>query len=291
MVIVFAIALSCAKREQGEYNKATYASDKKLIEFEAKELLRADAQTKVTEVTTANLTSIYVTATKGTPGTSGESVAFASVNFSKEQTGGLFRADKMWPEINPKYHFFGSSVAMSFSNGTCTISATNDRDIVCSYQETPVYGEVNTLVFTHIFARIGTVTFSAPTGYTLSGVTTKLTPKVSGVYNIRTGNGYTDGTGWSSLVAGSETTLSSSNNNLYLVPGDYTLTVAYTLSRKGTTGVVEWTKTYTKSATVSIEAGATNNLSGTVPKGEASEIQLSVTLSGWEEQNHQPEFK
>lgn len=285
--LTLAAALSCVK-EEGAVRGC--ASEDGLIRFSAQELIHVSSETKAVETTTANLTSVYVTATNGTPGTGGEKTAFVSTLFTKD-AGGSFRANEWWPKENPSYHFYGSSAPMSFTGGACTVTATNDKDVVCAFLETPAYGKVNTLELAHVFARIGTVSFSAPRGYTLSDVTTRITPRVGGAYNIRTGNGHTDGTGWSSVQTGQQTAISAANNGLYLVPGDYTLSVSYTLSRAGVTGATEWTKSYTRNATVSLQGGATNNLVGTVSGGDASEIQLTITLSQWETEDHTPEFK
>ncbi len=250
------------------------------IVFTAGELFTAE--TKASEVTTANLTSFYVTATRGAVGSS-ETETFTSATFTGTP-GGTFSGGKWWPASNPSFHFYGSNIGMSFDSNACTVSASNGTDVVCAYLANPSYGVKNALTFAHIFARIGTCTVNAPSGFSISGTSVKITPKVSGTYNIRTGNGYTDGTGWSGTASGSETTLPSSNNNLYLVPGSYTLSVTYTLS-KG-----DWMHQFTKNATVSVISGSVNNISMTVPSEVVNEIVISVSLSSWGTQNLTPDF-
>ena len=202
---------------------------------------------------------------------------FTSTNFTGT-SGGTFSGGKYWTRTEPSggYHFYASNIGNSFSSNNCTVSASTDTDVVCAYIASAAFKGSNTLTFNHIFARIGTVSVTAASTYTVSGVTVKITPKTSGTYNIRTGNGYSDGTGWVSAYNGSETTLSlSSNNALYLIPGTYYLTVTYTLT-KG-----DWTHEYTKTATVSLQAGVTNNISMTTPTGSAVEIIATVSLSAW----------
>ncbi len=252
------------------------------ILFSVADHFESFVETKATEVTTANLTSIYVTATRGTVGSS-ETATFSSVNFTGI-SGGTFSGGKYWPSSNPVYHFYGSNIGTSFASNACTVAASTATDVVCAYMESPTYLTKNTLTFSHIFARIGTVTVNAASGYTISGVTVKITPKVSGTYNIRTGNGKTDGTGWSSVSNGSETTLSSSNNSLYLIPGTYSLKVSYTLS-KG-----DYSESFSKTATVSLSAGVTNNISCTTPTGNAQQIIVSVSLNAWGSEGHNPTF-
>lgn len=253
------------------------------IQFSIVDGFEAIVETKATEVTTANLTSIYVTATRGTVGSS-ETATFTSTYFTGT-SGGTFSGGKYWPGTDPSYHFYGSNISQTFSANSCTVNASSATDVVCAYLESPTYLAKNLLTFKHIFARVGTVTISPATGYDVSGVVVKITPKTGGTYNIRTGNGQTDGTGWSSLTTGTETTLVSSNNNLYLVPGDYSLSITYTLT-KG-----DWTKEYTKNATVSLSAGSTNNISATTPDGAAQEIVLSVSLTAWGTENFTPTFE
>ena len=72
---------------------------------------------------------------------------------------------------------------------------------------------------------------------------------------------------------------------MYLVPGSYTLTVSYTLT-KG-----DWTQNFTKSASVTLVGGKINNISGTASGGNASEISLSVSLTPWGSNNITADFK
>lgn len=225
-----------------------------------------ELETKAAEVTTANLTSIYVTATRGTVGES-ETATFTSANFTGT-AGGDFNGGKYWPSTNPTYHFYSSNVSHSFSSNSCTVAANTETDVVCAYLESPSYLTKNTLTFNHIFGRVGTMTVNPTPGYSISAVTVYITPRTSGTYNLRTG-------AWSSVSDGAQTTLGTSNNNLYLVPGDYTLTISYTLT-KG-----EFVKSYTHNATVNLSAGVTNNITATTFPDEAEQIIVSVSVAEW----------
>lgn len=242
----------------------------------------ARVETKATEVTTANLTEFYVTATTGTIG-SDETAAFSSVSFTGTP-GGAYTGGKYWPSIDPGYHFFASSLPMTFSAGACTVAATTANDVVCSYIESPTYKGNNTLSFSHILGRIGTLSVSPSEGYTLSSLTVRVTPKVSGTYDLRTGAGHYDGTGWSGVAEGTETTLSASDNQLYVIPGEYELTFDYTLT-KG-----DYVEAFSKIATISVLSGVTNNISCTLPSGRAQGITVFVSLSSWNIEYHMPDF-
>ena len=98
-----------------------------------------------------------------------------------------------------------------------------------------------------------------------------------GTYNLRTG-------AWSGLSAASDracasfsgsTSSQSSSNDIWLVPGTYTISVSYTLT-KG-----EYVVPFTKTGNVTLVAGKTNNISTTAVGGSASEIVFSVSLTPW----------
>ena len=237
-----------------------------------------DVSTKATDVVTSSLSSIYVSATTGTVGTS-ESAFWTSVNFTKGEDD-VFRADKWWPLNDPGLHFYSSNIPVVFGATGSYVSATTDTDVVCAYLPTPTFNVPNVLTFNHVFAQIGTVAFSAPSPYSISDVSVSITPRVSGNYNIYAGYGQTDGTGWSSMSNGSEVSLSLSGSNaLYLIPGDYTLTVSYRLT------VGDYTDTFTKNASVSLVGGNVNNITATVPNGNAESIIISTTLTAWSDNN------
>ena len=117
----------------------------------------------------------------------------------------------------------------------------------------------------------------APSGYTITNVSLALSAPVSGSYNLRTG-------AW---IAGSAIaqSLHAGSNDVYVVPGTYTLTVNYTLS-KG-----DYTERFSKSGSVTLEKGKINKISTTVPEGSATEIQFSVTIDPWTEIELTPELQ
>lgn len=225
-----------------------------------------------------SLSSFNVLCVTGTAGSSESSVFNVSFTGPTNYTGG-----KYWPSTNPSYKFYASNASMTSAAGGPTISASNGTDIVCATCLSPTYNESNALTFEHIFARVGSCNISAPTdGCSVSNLTVKITPKTSGTYSLYTGKGKTDGTGWSSTSNGSVVTLASStgsttDNQLYLVPGSYTLDIAYTLTQG------DFTKSYTKHSTVSLVGGKVNNLTATLPGAgsDLSPITFTVTVNPW----------
>lgn len=266
-------AASCTKVQDA-------VRDDGLIVFTVNPSFDASVDTKASTVTAAELGSINVTATKGTPGSS-ETAVFSSALFTRD-SGGDYYGGKWWPSTDQGYHFYACNggVTQSFGSNACTVVASTDTDVVCAYLPTVMWRQKAALTFNHIFAQVGTVSVSAPSPYTISAVSASITPKVSGTYDLRVGAGSTDGTGWSSTVSGSVTPLSlSSSNYLYLVPGTYPVTFTYTLT------VGDYTDTFTKDAEVSFVAGKVNNITATVPQGNAQSIVISTSLTPWTDNN------
>ena len=104
---------------------------------------------------------------------------------------------------------------------------------------------------------------------------------------MRLGAGQTNGTGWSSPDIGTETTICSLSsalepsasythpNDVWLVPGSYTLTAEWTATKD------DYTETFTgKHATVNLTAGKINSISASIV-GDATELVLGVSLTPW----------
>ncbi len=238
--------------------------------------------TKASVVNDSNLTSIYVAATTGSAGS--ESSAWSSYQFNRDGEG-VFSGvgdGKMWPSSNPGYHFYASNVALSFAAGGMTVSAATSTDVVCAYLPDPVYKAANTLTFEHIFARIGSVTVSAESGYAVSGVSIRIVPKTAGTYNLRTGE-------WTGLTAGSSTEIANAtpgtkSNDLYLVPGAYEVLATWTAA-KG-----DYSQTFTDMPVdVFLEAGKVSALSIELG-GLATEIKFRTVVLPWDTETQMMAF-
>lgn len=217
-----------------------------------------------------------------------------NAHFVYESTPAKYEADKWWPNSDAGYKFyavFPHTYTMTFAASGPTISVTDansdndaDADILCAFMSAPTYKTANTMSFEHIFARLNTVTVSMVSPYTISNMSIMITPKIGGTYNIKTGAGQTDGTGWSSPVSGVATNIATAafsegtsvtNNNIYLVPGTYTLTATWTATKDN------YTQTFTgKNVDVSLVAGKTNNITASLT-GDGTEIQFNVSVTAW----------
>lgn len=244
-----------------------------------------DTATKASTGTSvvSSLSSFYVSATTGTLGS--ESEKWTSVSFSGST---LYSGGKYWPHTDEGYHFYASNNPMVFASTSPTVAAINTKDVVCAYLPNPVYKEPNTLTFEHIFARVGNVSLSAMPSYTITNVSVTIVPKVSGTYNVRTGAGWTNGTGWSGTSNGSSVTIAAScpgtqENDVWLVPGEYTLLATWTASKdwNETTGAYDYIRTFTNiPANVNLVAGKVNAITATLG-GSAKEIEFIVIIKPW----------
>lgn len=216
-------------------------------------------KTKATEV--SSLSSVYWEAKQS--GTVKHAVAAYSV------TEGTVNTGKYWP-LDATFDYMVSNVAFYTSTGV--ISASNDTDIVVG-TASGVTSNSCTVTLNHIFARTATLTLNTQTGYDLSDVSWKIKSKGD---DTGTAGTYTIGSGWGAAASAALTEQAfTSSSDLYLIPGSYTVTVSYKLT-KG-----DYQETFTKSADVTLIAGKKNSITGTAVGGNATEIMFNVSVSPW----------
>ena len=273
------LAASCNKNMALES-----VSESKQITFNLDGSFDAHVDTKgPTEKTVSNLSSFYVLASTGTAGNSAETTSpgFTSTQFSKT-SGSNFQGGKYWPATSVSYHFYAATKPLTLSSGNVTFkpSATIADDLY-GYVASPTYNASSTpITLNHIYAQVGYCNMTAPSGFTVSDLSVTITPKVptaNATFNVRTGawsttsSHYTNG----SAVTLCTATGSTADNDLWLVPGTYTLTASYKLTSDGTTS-----GTITKSASVNLVMGKNNNISGTLVCG-TNPITFAVTVTAW----------
>lgn len=257
----------------------------RLIELGAEgDVISASLATKTTEV--ASLSGFNLTVTKGTAGN--EQAVWNNVPFTPNGTTApiVYTGNKYWPLENQSYHFYASNVTMNNATaGGVTLSATNDTDIVCSLMMLPNFGTKNNINFEHIFARLGDVVITPASGYTISNVQVSITPNTGGTYSIKEGYGKTNSVGWSNITSGSPMQISSGTcpstkaNDIYLVPGNYTLTASWQAN------INEYERVYTnKTVDVQLVRGKVNIINATLG-GNAEEVKFSVNVFPWENYN------
>lgn len=228
-----------------------------------------DVTTRATAVT--SLSSFYAAATTGSAGS--ESSAFTSTTFTDADSDGKYTGTPVWPSSSVTYNFYGSNLPITFAAAGSTVAATNSTDVVCAYSASATYKTKCDLTFNHVFARLGSVTTAAASGYTISSITMSITPKTGGTYNIRTG-------AWSSQTTGSATSIANStvgtkSNDIYLVPGDYTVTLGWTATKGA------YSQTFSgQTKSVTLVGGRINSITATLG-GNAQDIQFGVSITAW----------
>lgn len=265
IIAAAALMAACSKELQHAAPAAGMDSDgNPAIEFlAAGDGLDAEVRTRAAAVT--SLSSFGVIAEK--TATSEQAWAVTSVT----QSGADYKTGKYWPSTDQKFAFYASNATMSYAATGVTVSpSTAATDVVVAYfpYAASSYRTKNKLSFNHIFARIGAITLNAPSGYTMTNTSVALSAPVGGTYNIKTSQWTSTGTAAAqSIVVGA--------NDVYVVPGNYTLTVKYTLT-KG-----EYTESFTKTAIVTLAQGKINTISANIPTGTATELQFIVEISEW----------
>ena len=258
-LLILGFAASCAKSVEPENQ-----TPKEIVLCVGGDTIDMQVQTKTTAITSVPSTLYYsmTTGTLGSAETSKKGSTSGNVGSGKIATGVYQTLTSTF------YNYYVSNAAITFSASGSTISAANTTDVIAGKVTSK---ETNPSVkLDHIFARTGTLTLNTQSGYTLSNVSWKIESSsagTGGIYNIANGR-------WSSVTKLSSTAITK-DSDMYLVPGDYTLSVTYTLS-KG-----DWNQTFNKKATVTLVAGKVNNITGTASGGNASEISITVTLTEW----------
>ncbi len=243
--------------------------------FESSELdMTVTRTTAITAV--SGLTSVNVHCFTGTAGSAETSKWTVT---GKSAASGTLSTGKYWPASDPSYRFYASNATITPAAAGATITAANcDTDWVVAKCLTPTFGTSNALAFDHILARVSTITINTQSGYELSSVSATLkSANHSGTYKLSNG-------AWSSLGSASDnaagafsgnTSAQSSSNDIWVVPGTYTLQVSYTLT-KG-----DWTGSFTKSGSVTLVGGKQNSITATAIGGSANEISFSVSINAW----------
>lgn len=232
------------------------------------------AETKAVSpvISSADLPTLKVSATYG----ASEASLWNNASFTLQ--GGYYTGGKFWTASDKGYHFYASNNDITHSASGSTVTATNTKDVVCAYLPDPRYKLPNELTFEHIFARLGEVTVSAEEGYTISDVTITIVPKTGGTFNMKTGAGQTDGTGWSALTTGSSTTIANkvgaNANDVYLVPGTYTVTAGWKAQQAGSTNKVTYSG---RTLEISLAGGKINKFTAVL----GGEIVFGYTLAPW----------
>lgn len=243
------------------------------IVFKAEgEGLNLDVTTKATEVT--SLTSFNVVCEDAS------STAQQKWSLTATKSGNNYVTDKYWPATDSKYSFYASNLPLTYATSGTTVSpSSNTTDAIVAYKaySSSDYRQSITLNFDHIYCRLGTVKATAKSGYSISNVSCSLSAPVGGTYNLKTKSWTSRGAASSQSFAtfSNSSNVSTSVNDLYLVPGTYALTLNYTLT-KG-----DFTKAYSSTANVALTQGKINNINASISADDATAVQMTVSIAAW----------
>lgn len=240
-VIVFSFGLSsCTKAVPMEGSETVPVESRteslpesdSLVRFGVREVpfVKVGVETKTAVVT--SLSSFY--ACVSVPSNGKDLQVYTNREFTLSD--GDYISDIFWPRGRSNWQFDCANAELDWTSGGFEVTVDNSFDLVVARMPAPQMCVKNTLVFEHAFARIDDVVITAKTGWTLSGVSLYITPVVSGTYNLKKGDGMSDGTGWTWSAPGdlgSETniapsTAGTSHPGLLLVPGTYTVRAGWT---------------------------------------------------------------
>lgn len=256
VVLLIIATVSCQK----EY----LSSDGEIILRIGDNTLREDVETKATPVTTIPST-LYWGATTGN-GT--ESVKWSAA--SAGVSSGTIHTGKYQTYSPTTYNYYVAN--QTFTSGGNMTVANNNIDIIAgrasSNSTTP------SITLNHIFARTGSLSFVAPSDYSISA-TWRIKSKgavtgTAGTFNMQTQS-------WSASSATLSKQVFTGSSDLWLIPGVYTISVSFTMT-KG-----DFTKSYTQTADITLTAGKQNNITATTTIDEAVQVSFGVLLSAWAE--------
>lgn len=240
--------------------------------------------TKTTPVTTASLNSFYVAGYD-----IGEDSDMWSGNIiTATKSGSVFNTGKYFPgDGTYEYAFFASNVEFEYAAGSGVLEVENcNTDVIAVHAQSDYSaGMPVELNFGHILTRVGTVTVNTQSGYELLSASATLKGGITtGRYCLEEDTWATeDGTPSDKPLAAfsGSTSVKTSSNDLWLVPvtGGYDIQITYTL-RKG-----DYSQTFTKTATAELQMGRVNNITVTAVGGSAQEIQATVTVLPWSNNN------
>lgn len=277
------LAISCNKAESPVAAPEAEGVSRQIV-FNLSDSFDAEVSTKATAIT-AVPASLYWAATTGARGNAAEAKKWdVNAGTAKATSSGKLATGQYQTATPTAYNYYVANNAITVpatGNVTMTV-ANNTTDVLAGFVAAST-STTPSIVLNHVFARTGSLTMNTQSGYTISNVSWKIVGKstvngTAGTYNLSTG-------AWTAASTKLSTaTAITGSSDMYLIPGTYTLSCTYTLTKD------DWTQTFTKSADVTIVGGKINNITGTATGGAASEIVLSLSVAAWGTENHTPTF-
>lgn len=244
----------------------------------------------ITDVTTDNLSSIYVSASSGAGGsseTAWSTLSNSQISINTSTHKGSSTA--YWP-ASGTLNFYATnwSVTKTISASDCTLSVANYNgglnDHIAGFKSNATNGAEFALDFNHIYSRLYDIKFtrgSHTTGATINSIS--VTPaKNGGTYSFRNNSWNASGTGTVQTITPSTTSIGATATSIgqsavdrTFIPGSVTISVTYTITATG------YSNQFTKSATVNLPQGQKSVIKATLTD-DASPISFSVSVHNWD---------
>ena len=284
------LLVACNKAvDSGVTVETNYDGDEIVIGFS--DSFDASVETRTTAISnTSNFpTTLYWGATTGT---STETAKWAAASASVNTSGSThaIATGKYQNSNSPvAYNYYVTNISgMSVGSSTTLTVPNNNTDVICgrtAANSTTTPG----VTLEHIFCRTGSFSATATGGYSISnvswtikGTSSTAVQGTAGTYNLTTGT-------WTSASTKlNSATPVTSSSDMYLIPGQYTVGITYTLTMGEGNNAVS--QQFTKTATVNFPKGKICNVSGSFTGDFAAGITITVSVQDWVEQNFTPEF-
>lgn len=266
--------VSCNKSEPTAFRPEDEATGEEIVlNLEGDLDVNIGVDTKATAVTSVPSTLYWgATTTSGSTESVKWSAASATVSSNKIATG------KYQTASATSYNYYVASPSnttniMTIGNPTTLAVPNNSYDIVAGRLASNNTTSPS-VALGHIFARTGSFTFANYSGYTVSNVSYTIVGKstingTAGTYNMTTSAWTAASTKLTSATA------ITGSSDMYLIPGTYTISCTFTLT-KG-----DFTNTYTRTCDAVLAQGKINNFTVTCSLDPAVQIQISVSLTAW----------
>lgn len=253
-------------------------------------LMDMDAQVStkaITDITSTNIGSIYVSASSGTAGSA--EAAWSTLNNSAVtiNSSGSGTSSAYWPASGSLSFYATSwSIAKTIAASGATSAVTYEggtSDHVAGFASAVANKSSVAITMNHIYSRLYDIKLATTAGATATVNSVSVTPALTkGTYTFRTNAWTSTSTAGSAIsIAPTTTAMTTTSTSIgqsavdrTFIPGNVTISVTYTVTRSG------FSKQYTKSAVVALPQGQKSTVTATL-SDDASPISFTVTVTPW----------
>lgn len=286
LVMLLAAAVSCQKNVEAPLCHAQLSGNPISFALDDDTLEGVQTKAAIADVTTANLSSIYVTATSGESSVSEKAWSYLS-DSKVDMTAGRGVSSAYWP-VSGNLNFYATNFSYEprVDWPGCTILEEyggDKADYVAGCKMGVTNGTDVSLSMNHILSRLYDLKFKVEgenTTATIKELLIYYTGK--GVYTFKTNSWALAASNPPALVVtpetktvgGEYTSLGQSTIDRTFIPGNIRIKVTYTINAPG------YTKDFTKEARVLLEQGKKTSVLA-VLTDDKKPINFNVTVADW----------